>query len=144
MKAKAQAQVRTATITLKDWVQDFGLLVKFRLSSFVVFSSLVAYIIAAGSAFALIPFLENDTVITEESIDKLSSIDLSNRLLKKYNVLDYINKNIKDFETNSSKKANSKTNINNDSAGCFGIDAEGLAVQMKLVFLRCTKMVCEK
>ena len=57
MKAKAQAQVRTASITLKDWVQDFGLLVKFRLSTFVVFSSLVAYIIAAGSAFATVPFI---------------------------------------------------------------------------------------
>ncbi len=57
MKAKAPAQVRTASITLKDWVQDFGLLVKFRLSTFVVFSSLVAYSIAAGSAFATGPFL---------------------------------------------------------------------------------------
>lgn len=57
MKARAQAQVRTASITLKDWIQDFGLLVKFRLSTFVVFSSLVAYIIAAGSAFATIPFV---------------------------------------------------------------------------------------
>lgn len=57
MKTKAQVQVRTASLTLRDWVQDFSLLVKFRLSTFVVFSSAVAYIIAAGSAFAMVPFI---------------------------------------------------------------------------------------
>lgn len=41
-------RVRTATVSLKDWLQDIELLVKFRLSAFVVFSSLVAYLIAAG------------------------------------------------------------------------------------------------
>ncbi|MBK9104849.1 MAG: protoheme IX farnesyltransferase [Saprospiraceae bacterium] len=57
MKSKAQVQVRTASITLRDWIQDFELLVKFRLSTFVVFSSLVAYGIAAGSDIRLIPFM---------------------------------------------------------------------------------------
>lgn len=54
---KEEIQVRTASLTLRDWLQDFELLVKFRLSSFVVFSSLVAFCIAAGSHFALIPFI---------------------------------------------------------------------------------------
>lgn len=57
MKGRSQTQVRTASVTLRDWVQDVELLVKFRLSSFVVFSSLVAYTIAAGSDMSLIPFL---------------------------------------------------------------------------------------
>jgi protoheme IX farnesyltransferase len=57
MRPKEQAQVRSASITLRDWIQDFELLVKFRLSSFVVFSSLVAYGIAAGGEMRLIPFL---------------------------------------------------------------------------------------
>lgn len=57
MKGRSQTQVRTASVTLRDWVQDVELLVKFRLSSFVVFSSLVAYTIAAGSDISLIPFL---------------------------------------------------------------------------------------
>lgn len=57
MKGRSQTQVRTASVTLRDWVQDVELLVKFRLSSFVVFSSLVAYTIAAGSDMSFIPFL---------------------------------------------------------------------------------------
>ena len=57
MKGRSQTQVRAASVTLRDWVQDVELLVKFRLSSFVVFSSLVAYTIAAGSDISLIPFL---------------------------------------------------------------------------------------
>ena len=57
MRGKEQAQIRTASVTLGDWIQDIELLVKFRLSSFVVFSSLVAYSIAAGSGMRLIPFL---------------------------------------------------------------------------------------
>jgi heme o synthase len=57
MKVKEQAQIRTASITIGDWIQDFELLVKFRLSSFVVFSSLVAYGIAAGSEIRLVPFI---------------------------------------------------------------------------------------
>ncbi len=57
MRAKAQVQVRTASVTLGDWIQDIGLLVKFRLSTFVVFSSLAAYGIAAGSDIRLLPFL---------------------------------------------------------------------------------------
>ncbi len=54
---KNTTQVRTASITLKDWLQDLELLVKFRLSTFVVFSSAIAYCIAAGSNFKLIPFV---------------------------------------------------------------------------------------
>ncbi|HSF89341.1 MAG TPA: heme o synthase [Saprospiraceae bacterium] len=57
MKAKEQVQIRTASITLRDWIQDFELLVKFRLSTFVVFSSLAAYGIAAGSEIRLVPFM---------------------------------------------------------------------------------------
>lgn len=57
MKARQVAQVRTASITAKDWLQDLELLVKFRLSTFVVFSSAVAYCIAAGSQFRTIPFI---------------------------------------------------------------------------------------
>src|SRR6187401_3061304 len=57
MRAKEQAQVRTASVTFRDWIQDFELLVKFRLSTFVVFSSLVAYGIAAGGDIRLIPFI---------------------------------------------------------------------------------------
>jgi len=57
MRAKEQAQIRTASVTFRDWIQDFELLVKFRLSTFVVFSSLVAYGIAAGGDIRLIPFL---------------------------------------------------------------------------------------
>lgn len=57
MKGKEQAQIRTASITLRDWMQDFELLVKFRLSTFVVFSSLVAYGIAAGSEIRILPFV---------------------------------------------------------------------------------------
>ncbi|HUR31955.1 MAG TPA: protoheme IX farnesyltransferase [Saprospiraceae bacterium] len=54
---KEEARVRTVSITFGDWLQDFELLVKFRLSTFVVFSSSVAYCIAAGSNFKTIPFL---------------------------------------------------------------------------------------
>lgn len=57
MQNKEQAQIRTASITLRDWIQDLELLVKFRLSAFVVFSSLVAYGIAAGGNMRLIPFV---------------------------------------------------------------------------------------
>ncbi|HJW28300.1 MAG TPA: protoheme IX farnesyltransferase [Saprospiraceae bacterium] len=57
MRVKEEAQVRTASITVGDWLQDFELLVKFRLSLFVVFSSAVAYCIAAGSQFHLVSFL---------------------------------------------------------------------------------------
>ncbi len=57
MNQKEQTRVRVATITMRDWLQDLELLVKFRLSSFVVFSSVVAYCIAAGSDFRIIPFL---------------------------------------------------------------------------------------
>ncbi len=57
MKVREETQIRTASITLKDWLQDLELLVKFRLSTFVVFSSLVAYCIAAGSNIRLLPFL---------------------------------------------------------------------------------------
>ncbi len=57
MKVKEQIQIRTSSITLRDWIQDFELLVKFRLSTFVVFSSLAAYGIAAGSEIRLMPFL---------------------------------------------------------------------------------------
>jgi len=57
MKGREEAQVRTATITLKDWLQDLELLVKFRLSTFVVFSSAMAYGIAAGSDFRWLSFV---------------------------------------------------------------------------------------
>jgi len=57
MKVKEQVRVRAISITLKDWLQDLELLVKFRLSTFVVFSSVVAYCIAAGSNFRTMPFL---------------------------------------------------------------------------------------
>jgi len=57
MKMKEETRVRTVSITFRDWLQDFELLVKFRLSTFVVFSSAVAYCIAAGSNFRIIPFL---------------------------------------------------------------------------------------
>lgn len=57
MNEKEQVRVRTATITIRDWFEDVELLVKFRLSSFVVFSSAVAYCIAAGGDFNLIRFL---------------------------------------------------------------------------------------
>jgi heme o synthase len=57
MKTKEAARVRAVSITFKDWLQDLELLVKFRLSTFVVFSSAVAYCIAAGDAFRILPFL---------------------------------------------------------------------------------------
>lgn len=57
MKTKEEARVRTVSITFRDWLQDLELLVKFRLSTFVVFSSAVAYCIAAGTNFKLLPFL---------------------------------------------------------------------------------------
>ena len=57
MKTKEVARVRTVSITFRDWLQDLELLVKFRLSTFVVFSSAVAYCIAAGSSFNLLHFL---------------------------------------------------------------------------------------
>ncbi|MEO6131710.1 MAG: heme o synthase [Saprospiraceae bacterium] len=57
MKRGAEDGVRTISITFRDWLQDFELLVKFRLSSFVVFSSVVAYSIAAGNHFHLVSFL---------------------------------------------------------------------------------------
>lgn len=50
-------QIRTASITVRDWLQDLELLVKFRLSTFVVFSSLVAFVIAAGSDFHMVSFV---------------------------------------------------------------------------------------
>lgn len=56
MREKQHAQVRIISVTLKDKLQDLELLVKFRLSSFVVFSSVIAYCIAAGSAFNLVSF----------------------------------------------------------------------------------------
>lgn len=52
-----EIRVREISITVKDWIQDFELLVKFRLSTFVVFSSAIAYCIAAGSQFHILPFL---------------------------------------------------------------------------------------
>jgi hypothetical protein len=57
MKGREEAQVRTATITFRDWLQDLELLVKFRLSTFVVFSSAMAYCIAAGSEFNWLSFI---------------------------------------------------------------------------------------
>jgi protoheme IX farnesyltransferase len=57
MKVKGEAQVRTISISFRDWIQDLELLVKFRLSSFVVFSSAIAYCIAAGQHFHLLAFL---------------------------------------------------------------------------------------
>lgn len=57
MKDRSEMQVRTASLTIKDWLQDFELLVKFRLSTFVVFSSVVAYCIAAGSQFNILAFI---------------------------------------------------------------------------------------
>jgi len=57
MKGKEEAQVRTASITFKDWLQDLELLVKFRLSTFVVFSSAMAYCIAAGAEFNIVAFI---------------------------------------------------------------------------------------
>ena len=57
MKEKEAVHVRAISITLKDKIQDLELLVKFRLSTFVVFSSVIAYCIAAGSNFHIIPFL---------------------------------------------------------------------------------------
>jgi heme o synthase len=57
MKVREEAQIRTASITLRDWLQDVELLVKFRLSTFVVFSSLVAYCIAAGSDIRFLPLI---------------------------------------------------------------------------------------
>ena len=54
MKNKEAVRVRAVSITFKDWLQDLELLVKFRLSTFVVFSSAVAYCIAAGSSFRTI------------------------------------------------------------------------------------------
>src|SRR5688572_31684619 len=57
MKNKETAQVRAVSLTFKDWLQDVELLVKFRLSTFVVFSSAVAYCIAAGSSFNVLPLL---------------------------------------------------------------------------------------
>ncbi|MFZ1679256.1 MAG: heme o synthase [Saprospiraceae bacterium] len=57
MKRKEEIQVRAISITFKDWLQDLELLVKFRLSTFVVFSSVVAYFIAAGNNFHFISFL---------------------------------------------------------------------------------------
>ena len=57
MKNKEAVRVRAVSITFKDWLQDLELLVKFRLSTFVVFSSAVAYCIAAGSSFRTITFL---------------------------------------------------------------------------------------
>lgn len=78
--------------------------------------------------FALIPFLNNDSVFGTKSIDKATSIDLSSRLLKKYGVLDYLNQNIQDFESEHSKMTNGKKET---SDRCFGIDADDLAIQMK-------------
>lgn len=57
MKTKEITRVRAVSISFKDWLEDLELLVKFRLSTFVVFSSAVAYCIAAGNAFKLLPFL---------------------------------------------------------------------------------------
>src|SRR5687768_7932021 len=57
MKNKEEVRVRAVSLTFKDWLQDLELLVKFRLSTFVVFSSAVAYCIAAGSSFSTITFL---------------------------------------------------------------------------------------
>lgn len=57
MRNKDVARVRTVSVSLKDWLQDVELLVKFRLSSFVVFSSLVAYLIAAGRDFNGVAFV---------------------------------------------------------------------------------------
>jgi len=57
MKTRQEVRVRAISITLKDWIQDIELLVKFRLSTFVVFSSAISYCIAAGSHFRLLPFL---------------------------------------------------------------------------------------
>ncbi|MBK9981550.1 MAG: protoheme IX farnesyltransferase [Saprospiraceae bacterium] len=57
MKRREDVHVRAISITFRDWLQDLELLVKFRLSSFVVFSSVVAYLIAAGTNFHIISFL---------------------------------------------------------------------------------------
>tara|TARA_R110002049_G_scaffold308770_1_gene514008 strand:+ start:25750 stop:28245 length:2496 start_codon:yes stop_codon:yes gene_type:complete len=97
----------------------------------VPFSLLYNLLHNEDAEFALIPFLENDRILTNESVDKATSIDISDRLLNKYGVLDHINQKIKDFETKNSKKTNIKNNKTNESAGCFGLDADDLADQMK-------------
>lgn len=57
MNDRNTTQIRTATVSFRDWLQDLELLVKFRLSSFVVFSSAIAYLIAAGGAFSWMRFI---------------------------------------------------------------------------------------
>lgn len=81
--------------------------------------------------FALIPFLNNDIVLTDESVDKATSIDITNRLLNKYGVLDYLNQSIKDFEAENGTNASGKSNKTNESAGCYNLDAEDLVDQMR-------------
>lgn len=81
--------------------------------------------------FSLIPFLNNDEVLISESVDKTKSIDISNRLLKKYNVLEYINQNINDFEIENIRSKTGTAIKASSLDGCFGLDAEDLAAQMK-------------
>jgi heme o synthase len=48
----AQSYISTATAFVKAKIYDYGLLVKFRLSFTVVFSSMLTYIIASGAGFS--------------------------------------------------------------------------------------------
>jgi hypothetical protein len=83
------------------------------------------------SEISLFPLLENDALLTDDSLDKETSIDFANRLLKKYGVLDYVNQRANDFETGISGKSNLKSIVKKDSASCDGVNAEDLAFQMK-------------
>ena len=49
--------IKTQAIGRRNWIQDIGLLFKFRLSFFVVFSSAMAYVITAGASFGLLKFI---------------------------------------------------------------------------------------
>ncbi|MFD2726700.1 COG1470 family protein [Hyunsoonleella rubra] len=82
--------------------------------------------------FALIPFLNNDKNWTGESQDKATIIDLTNRLLKKYEVLGHVNLTMSNFtgkQGNNTK--DEKNSEKKNSERCKGVDAEDLASQMK-------------
>ncbi|MEL0456469.1 hypothetical protein WJN01_09535 [Flavobacteriaceae bacterium SZ-1-7] len=81
--------------------------------------------------FALIPFLNNDKNWTGESQDKATIIDLTNRLLKKYDVLGHITLTMNNFSSKPDITKNKRNNLKVNSERCESVDAEDLASQMK-------------
>ena len=82
--------------------------------------------------FALLPFIENTDALDSNSVDKETVIDLSDRILKKYDLLDLINGKVDAFEQAVTAKNETLTSI--DPIDCENIDEDDLAMQMNQIW----------